>query len=452
MGLLGFGLILVPLFNEAAQNELRVNADAHVNFFSFGLAYPLSENDHNQIKSFVQATASDPNIGTFEVYDKHGTLLAQRRNMDLVTQINHAVVRDFTVKYHEVPVGRIKMVFNSNSFIRQIRIFSYVIVSIALLVLLFSAIVLRMYVIKRIIYPLRELISSSLSVSKGEFKHLDFSSNLPREWIQVKESFDYMSDELKYYSEKLESLVEKRTQERDQDRMKAIGAARLAAVGEMSAGIAHEINNPLTIINLQGQILRKMMEEDHSLNEKKINCIELVFKMSHRITTIIKSLKNFSREGEWDPVEICSLNKIINETQDFCAARMSGKGISFLVSTSSDNDLKFLGRPVQIGQVMLNLINNSIDAIQDSDDKWVRIESFKIDKILKIKVTDSGLGIPVDIRKKILQPFFTTKEVGKGTGLGLSLSKGIIEQHSGQFYYDESSTNTTFIIELPLFG
>jgi signal transduction histidine kinase len=109
-----------------------------------------------------------------------------------------------------------------------------------------------------------------------------------------------------------------------------------------------------------------------------------------------------------------------------------------------------MARPSQVSQVVLNLINNSADAIEGSPNPWIIVDVVATGTSLFLSIMDSGKGIPEEIAKKIMNPFFTTKEVGKGTGLGLSIGKGIIEGHGGKLYLDRNSPHTKFIIELPL--
>jgi signal transduction histidine kinase len=106
---------------------------------------------------------------------------------------------------------------------------------------------------------------------------------------------------------------------------------------------------------------------------------------------------------------------------------------------------------VQISQVLLNLIQNAVDAIEaQTTKKWIKLEILPVSNTCQIRVTDSGLGIPISLQDKILQPFFTTKDIGKGTGLGLSISSSIVREHGGQFFYDKDSPNTSFVIEIPM--
>lgn len=109
-----------------------------------------------------------------------------------------------------------------------------------------------------------------------------------------------------------------------------------------------------------------------------------------------------------------------------------------------------LAQEVSLGQVFLNLLNNSCDAIADLSERWIRISSTLENGFFVIRFTDSGNGIPKDVVEKMFRPFFTTKSIGKGTGLGLSISHGILESHGGKFFYDHESKNTSFVLSLPI--
>jgi len=106
-------------------------------------------------------------------------------------------------------------------------------------------------------------------------------------------------------------------------------------------------------------------------------------------------------------------------------------------------------RPVEISQVLLNLLTNACDAVSDQAVRWIRVELSSSETSAFIRIFDSGPGVPVDLENKIFQPFFSTKEVGKGTGLGLSISTGIIQKHRGKFFLDTNSDHTCFVIDLP---
>lgn len=113
------------------------------------------------------------------------------------------------------------------------------------------------------------------------------------------------------------------------------------------------------------------------------------------------------------------------------------------------HEIKISCHPAQISQIILNLLNNSFDAVSVLEEKWVRLVVKENKNDVEIQVTDSGKGIPYEYQSKLTQPFFTTKASGKGTGLGLSISQVIAEAHHGELYLDKESKNTRFIVKLP---
>ncbi|MDZ4678694.1 MAG: ATP-binding protein [Oligoflexia bacterium] len=224
--------------------------------------------------------------------------------------------------------------------------------------------------------------------------------------------------------------------------------ARLASLGEMAGGIAHEINNPLAIIELKLDQLKSRIEDKDFDNAYAVQTIETVLKTSHRIAAIIKGLRYFSRDGTNDPLSVVTLKSIIESTLVLCTERFTHNNIKLIVPDLA-NDLTIECSPVQIHQVLLNLLNNAFDAVEKRSEKWVEIKLQDCGKEIKLIVKDSGLGIPASVELKMFYPFFTTKEIGKGTGLGLSISKGIILRHNGKLEIDHTQKNTTFIITLP---
>jgi signal transduction histidine kinase len=230
----------------------------------------------------------------------------------------------------------------------------------------------------------------------------------------------------------------------EEQRKQAIQSAKLSSLGEMAGGIAHEINNPLTIIGSHAKILKR----SNTTNDPKINeSLDKIIVTTNRIAKIIKGLRSFSRDSFNDPYAPTSIAKIVSSTLELCHEKL--KTNSIILKVSVPEDLEANCQEIQIAQVLMNLISNSVDAIEFLDDKWIEISAYDINNQIKLIVTDSGNKIPDEISEKIMLPFFTTKEVGKGTGLGLSISKGIVESHNGKFYFDKKVEHTTFVIELP---
>lgn len=246
----------------------------------------------------------------------------------------------------------------------------------------------------------------------------------------------------------LDSLVREKIEELDRERMKMIESSKMATLGEMAGGIAHEINNPLTIIKLaasqidaqvKGQSFDRNMLIDHSA---------ILLKTIDRIAKIVQGLRMFSRDGSRDPFQRICVGKLVDEALSFCGERLKAHGVEVRQRRIGEH-LELDCRETQISQVLLNLLNNAADAVSNLPDKWVEIEARENGDWIELVVTDSGLGIPEDIRHKLFQPFFSTKEIGKGTGIGLSISLGIVKTHNGDILIDAVSPNTSFVVRLP---
>lgn len=252
----------------------------------------------------------------------------------------------------------------------------------------------------------------------------------------------------------LEQRVLIRTRELTESQMKIIeqqqaliGSAKMSALGEMAAGIAHEINTPLAIIQMRTTQLIEGLDEEPLNVDFFRSSLDKIDQTAVRISKIIKSLVSFSRDGKRDARETSSVKKMIQETLELCRERFKANNVDLEIK--ADQDVQFYCHPTDIVQVLVNFLNNAVDAIHGQKTKWVHLALHVNPDDFAISITDSGHGIPLDIQEKIMQPFFTTKEVGKGTGLGLSISKGIVKNHEGVIEIDNSCANTRFIITFP---
>ncbi len=234
-----------------------------------------------------------------------------------------------------------------------------------------------------------------------------------------------------------------------QQEAKIVESSKMAALGQMASSIAHEINNPLAIISAKAQQLEKMFKLSQTFDDKSkaLDHTNKIKDTIERIAKIIKGLRQFSRDGEHDPMRASSLEVIIEDTLSLCKEKFRSSGVELKLNLEYRGEI--LCRDTQISQVLLNLLNNSFDAVNESETKWIELSTTLTFQGIEIMVTDSGLGIPKEIQSRILDPFFTTKEVGKGTGLGLSISKGIIESHNGVLRFDTKCVNTRFVILIP---
>lgn len=232
----------------------------------------------------------------------------------------------------------------------------------------------------------------------------------------------------------------------EEQRKLSIQSAKLTTLGEMASNIAHEINNPLTVISTLAMISK--FPEEQNEREKRYNINQdKIIQTVDRIAKIIQSLRTFSRDSYDDPILPTSLQSIFNTTFELCLQRLKNNQVEVELVPFEDKMINC--REYQIVQVLMNLLNNSLDALDGQKEKRIIITVEDCGKKMKILVQDNGPKIPDDIAEKMMNPFYTTKEMGKGTGLGLSISRGIIENHKGEFYFDKNHPFTTFVIELP---
>lgn len=227
-----------------------------------------------------------------------------------------------------------------------------------------------------------------------------------------------------------------------------LSTSRMAILGEISGGIAHEINNPLTVIQARAFQLMQMAEHGQLDAAKIKSAAESISKTGDKIAKIIKTLRAFAHSQENGPLDCINVRELVQETLDFCKVRFYNHGIDIRLGEIPE-DLEFECHLVQIEEALLNLFNNSHDAISALPEKWILIEAFAKDSNVEIHVTDSGHGIPADIADKIMQPFFSTKNIGKGTGLGLCIVSEILHKHHGEIYLDRTSAHTRFVLSLP---
>lgn len=245
-----------------------------------------------------------------------------------------------------------------------------------------------------------------------------------------------------------EVLLEKEVQE---ERAKSILSSRLASIGEMAAGVAHEINNPLTIINTAVMMLKKLISRKKLSDEILLESLNDIGQTVKRISQIISGLKNLSRDSSGEGLSAFTLQEVLNDVLSICREKFKINGIDFRINSLNPLlEKRIEARRVQLSQVLLNIFSNAYDAICLLDEKWISLEIESESEMFRIIITDSGRGIPPEIRERIFNPFFTTKEIGKGTGLGLSLSRTLIENNQGKFYLDTTCPHTRFVIEIPL--
>lgn len=241
----------------------------------------------------------------------------------------------------------------------------------------------------------------------------------------------------------------RQSEELELERQKSIQASKLASLGEMAAGIAHEVNNPLSIIAGYLKILEIEWNQGRMKQEDFERIMSALNSSTERAAKIINNLKNLARDGAHDPFQRAYLREVLEGSLDLVRERFKRHGVT--LETDYQGELWVECRPVEISQVLLNLLINAFDAIDGQQNAWVKVSYHQdLTSHAIIQVSNSGPLMSPAVREKIFNPFFTTKLPGKGTGLGLSIAATIIRHHKGEIYLHDKSLNTTFVIRLPL--
>ncbi|MBI5747611.1 MAG: response regulator [Nitrospinae bacterium] len=258
-------------------------------------------------------------------------------------------------------------------------------------------------------------------------------------------------------NENLERKVEERTRELEETHKKLLHAERLSAIGKLAANVAHEINNPVTAINLSAGMIDKIMNDlkatlsnDEALGvkaQKITEGIEIIKRNTEKISYIVKNTLQYARKPKDEKGEV-DINQLLDKFVEFAEKQGTLSRINIIKNFSPINK-KISAISDQLEQVFFNLITNARDAMPNGG--TITISTCIKDKSAEITFSDAGHGIPEDKISSIFDPFFTTKEIGKGTGLGLSICKEIIEGHGGNISVKSKvGKGTEFIIRLPV--
>ena len=284
------------------------------------------------------------------------------------------------------------------------------------------------FFVKRLIKPLKLLVESTQKIAKGDFSPIPPMCKYRGEFTTVELAINQMIQELQLRE------------------VAMIESHKLRAIGTLTAGVAHELNNPLNNIMLTAHTI---FEDHNDLSEDELlEMINDVINEADRSRKIIRNLLDFAREGE-SVSEPIDLGVLVNETIKLAQnqIKVSGAKIETQIQTHLP---QIRGDKQQLKQVFLNLILNALDAVKKEGTIKISLEQADNPGFLAVQVEDNGCGIPDYILPNIFDPFFTTKGPGKGTGLGLSVSHGIVNIHGGQISIEtEEGKYTTCTVTLP---
>jgi signal transduction histidine kinase len=228
----------------------------------------------------------------------------------------------------------------------------------------------------------------------------------------------------------------------EEERLKSVQSSKLASLGEMAAGVAHEINNPLAVILGRVDIMRMMIDKGRLTDQDTKNNLNVVADMCNRIAKIIRSMRKVAKGGSGTEITQFPVAEAIEDVLSLSSQRFKNHGID--VNTSEvQSDVIVSADYTHTTQIILNLLNNAVDAlnstIAEGVDKKVSVKTEILQDIFLVHILDNGPGIPQDIQKKLFEPFFTTKDIGKGTGLGLSISRSLAKEMGGELKLSHSN-------------
>jgi two-component system NtrC family sensor kinase len=307
------------------------------------------------------------------------------------------------------------------------------------------------YMIRSITRPLGEMVSATRNIAAGRFDHevrcdsQDEIGQLAASFNAMLKSLRHMRADLEEWGRTLEEKVRQRTEELGAMQARVAQSERLASLGLLAAGVAHEINNPLGgILALTALTLEDVKPDDPNREN-----LEEVLKQSERCRNIVKGLLDFSRQskGNMEPVD---LNRIVQDTLSL----ITNQALFFNIRIVKELDPllpQVTGVRSQLVQVIMNIMINAVQAMDEKGTIRIATRSNPARDSVEVTIADTGRGIAPEQIDRIFDPFFTTKESGRGTGLGLSIAYGIVTTHRGTIsVQSEPGNGSTFTIRFPI--
>lgn len=234
----------------------------------------------------------------------------------------------------------------------------------------------------------------------------------------------------------------KRTQQR------MIEYSRLASLGTMAGGIAHEINNPLTILTGYADQLELLAKSGRLTTDRQVHITEKIQNSCTRIARIVSNLRAYARDPDSDQITDIQVTELVSAALEMCGERFRAANINLNLATLAPVLVR--ARRKQAINVILDVLSNAFDAVaahtKHDAERWVTVDLQDHSSHVDLRITDSGIGIPEQLKARIFIPFFSTKEVGKGTGLGLSLCAANMHQLGGEIFLDPRSETTRFVL------
>jgi two-component system NtrC family sensor kinase len=298
-----------------------------------------------------------------------------------------------------------------------------------------AALIVSSFLAKSVLQPIKDLVSASGRWAKGD---LDYHVKTKRkdEIAKLAETFNLMASSLRERDERLKEYTQQQIMKSE----------RLATLGQLAAGVAHEINNPLGTISIYTQMIRDELGKD---NDSCRESLQVVMKQTNRAGRIVKDLLEFARQSEPE-MRVLNINDILRKAITITTHPAELQNIRLATNLASElPDIK--GDSDKLQQVFVNIIVNAIHAMPEGGELNFDTRISDDSKGIEIEISDTGCGIPQEHLSKLFDPFFSTKSTGEGTGLGLSVSLGIVQRHNGTIdVKSKVGEGSTFIVRFPL--
>jgi two-component system, NtrC family, sensor kinase len=310
--------------------------------------------------------------------------------------------------------------------------------------------IITYFITRSMIFPLEEMVKASNRIAAGDLDYKvtitshDEIGILSNSFNKMVASVKAMKLELEEWGRTLEEKVNKRTEELVAVQTQMAQSEKLASIGRLAAGVAHEINNPLAGILTFSMLALEDCDDDHPLKQS----LEVIVKQTLRCRETVKGLLDFARQSSSTP-SLTEVNSVVDKTLLLLENQTLFQNIRTVRDFAPDLPSVLIDAG-QLQQVVINIVINAVDAMDENG--VLTIETAKASNApeILIRISDTGKGIPEDILPLIFEPFFTTKKVGKGTGLGLAIVHGIITRAGGKIEVASSSKGAAFTVRLPI--
>ncbi len=345
--------------------------------------------------------------------------------------------------------AQLSLAFLDEALLKQRLAITAYVVMFVLGVSLFLGLIIYKIVSK----PVSELVHGMEKVSAGDLTHsvpiksADEMGVLAKTFNSMIKDLKVARDQREKWTQTLEEEIAKKTEEIQKTHASLVQTEKLASLGRMAAGVAHEINNPLTGVVTFAHLLKKRFPDESSETQD----INIIIEQAERCSKIIRNLLTFARATPTEKGKV-SINDVINRTVFMVQNQAKFHHIKFDIHLENAQFIIF-GDPSQFQQIFLNMFINATDAMNERG-KITVVTRKVMDNgkpSVEIEFTDEGCGIREEDLPKLFEPFFTTKPVGKGTGLGLSVSHGIVKHLGGSIKVESAvGKGTSFFVRLPL--